>query len=1036
MPAYLNALTGHGVHIVTVNDYLAARDANLMGQIYNFLGLSTGHSPHSNRHRSPKTQSAGKLWLTEQKETGYCKEITYITAQELAFDYLWTNFTTSNRSYVSQEIKYGKQKHISRRWCFFFAIVDEADFMFIDHALKPCVLSSGNNKVQEDDIGIAWEAAKHIMSLEALRVDDTLTLSTTMASDKSNVDKSWVKSPYYLSDNKTKSLTLTASGVRLAERTITTALSMHSTYSNISNSSGIRDETQFKHELTNFWANETPWLTYVEALIRAKTHYKVNEDYIIQTDPITGLTSIVIIDSSTGRLLPSSRWSDFTHQAIEFIEGCPIKSHHQEVLSITYEALFAMYPKLAGMSGTLTTEEEELFAVYDIVVLPIPTNKPTIRLDHPIQIFGSVDAKRDAILQQIELARYMGRPLLLGTDSVDESIRISSRMKTLQIPHMVMNAKTSSVNDERNIVARAGIPGSLTISTNMAGRGTDIVLGGDPSTLAQEEFSSWLYNNFTMNKTLQPIFSLITIGDYRIPRLIDEQQSIFVDINLKIKFNSVGGKIKHIKSTWISESDSKVMTRTKLNASIKKSLAIKTVSLNFFRILHLTGNFPKKLGPNLSSLQKIIACKKSLLKKISSYSSFEKCLAIASYFFETHIRHICEEKAELAKQYGGLLVMLDGMQRAKRFETQLKGRVARQGDPGESRHFVSMDESVFHSFTVKSIRHLSKMTESIDICHDEEYWIRPDIQLGFSKLVEQCQLNIERYFFGNRFISRTSGDFLFRLAVYCRAWQKMYRHVPNHVLYKRYLQSFDRMTEIVIKSHPILVTEKCCKGLGISLAAIIDQIQFLYQKNSIVNMYGLGPFVFDLNMYKAFTGLLDDKTDLPGILRILEKQMRLSKEAYLNNSPPLKSMLRIREIIRFETFNPDDAIESNLQSPNNCLLEHQSQLIRWFLQPIVGKILVNLVGEKISLLVEMDPSMQTIQIIKQYAKIQIEVITKSWSHFLDDIKSLQRRASLTTFATLVSNDEFKTETLNLFVEFVYVTRILMLTEMLAFKHKK
>src|SRR5437762_7249454 len=392
LPVYLNALTGKGVHVVTVNDYLAKRDAEWMGQIYKFLGMSVGCIVH-------------ELDDSERQQAYLC-DVTYGTNNELGFDYLRDN------------MKFRLEDMVHRP--FHYAIVDEVDSILIDEARTPLIISGPT----EDNSDLYIQANKLI---PALVPED------------------------YEKDEKQRTVTLTEAGQEKMERLLREAgLLSSGTLYDIQNVSLVH---------------------HVNQALRAHKLFALDTDYIAKDD------KIVIIDEFTGRMMEGRRYSEGLHQALEAKEGVTVQNENQTLASITFQNYFRMYPKLAGMTGTAMTEAEEFGDIYRLEVIEIPTNEPCIRDDTDDEVYRSTREKYDAVVEQVLECRERQQPVLLGTVSIEKSEALSEIFKQKKIPHQVLNARYHE--QEAFIIAQAGRPGTVTIATNMAGRGTDIQLGGN-----------------------------------------------------------------------------------------------------------------------------------------------------------------------------------------------------------------------------------------------------------------------------------------------------------------------------------------------------------------------------------------------------------------------------------------------------------------------------------------------------------------------------------------------------------------------------
>ena len=407
LPAYLNAITGKQVHIVTVNDYLASRDAEWMGQVFSFLGLSVG------------TSISGMSG--DEKQKAYSCDITYATNNELGFDYLRDNMA------FSQEQK--MQKELS------FAIIDEVDSILIDEARTPLVISG--------------PTGDHAQVYKAInKMIPSFTLQTEKGEGK---EVEIILPGDYTLDEKHKQVFLSDDGHIKAEDMLIEA--------------GALKEGSSLYDASNIML-----LQHLISGLRAHVLFQKNVDYIVQND------DVVIVDEFTGRTMEGRRWSEGLHQAIEAKENVSIKQENQTLASITYQNYFRLYEKLAGMTGTAETEATELQDIYGLEVVVVPPNTKSTRVDHSDLIYGTMDEKLDAAIKDIQDCQKRQQPVLVGTNSIESSESVSALLKKHKINHEVLNAKQHE--REAEIIANAGAPGAVTISTNMAGRGTDIVLGG------------------------------------------------------------------------------------------------------------------------------------------------------------------------------------------------------------------------------------------------------------------------------------------------------------------------------------------------------------------------------------------------------------------------------------------------------------------------------------------------------------------------------------------------------------------------------
>jgi len=416
LPAYLNALTDEGVHIVTVNDYLATRDAQWMGKVFEFLGLTVNAITSEMNH--------------EDKKASYQCDIIYATNNELGFDYLRDNMAFSLEEKVQRKLNY--------------AIIDEVDSILIDEARTPLIISG-----PMDDYTDVYQQINTLIP--------NFTEQIETGEGKEAVVK---KAGDYTLDEKHKQIHLTDEGHAKAEKLLTKI--------------GLLKEGSSLYDSNNILLTQ-----HLNASLRAHKLYQKDVDYIVQND------EVIIIDEFTGRTLSGRRWSEGLHQAIEAKEKVSIKKENQTLASITFQNYFRLYSKLSGMTGTADTESFELNSIYNLEVVVIPTNIPAKRKDYPDVIYLTQQEKYNAIIQEIKTVNATKRPILVGTNSIESSELISNLLKKLKIKHEVLNAKQHQ--REAEIVANAGVAGAITIATNMAGRGTDIVLGGKLNDNANKE---------------------------------------------------------------------------------------------------------------------------------------------------------------------------------------------------------------------------------------------------------------------------------------------------------------------------------------------------------------------------------------------------------------------------------------------------------------------------------------------------------------------------------------------------------------------
>ena len=510
LPSYLNALEGKGVHIVTVNEYLARMGQEEMGRVHDFLGLSTGLVIHDQ--------------TKEEKRAAYACDITYGTNNEFGFDYLRDNMVT----YKEDMVQRGHS----------FAIVDEVDSILIDEARTPLIISGHGSKV-DDLYGRADQLVRKMSRFVIKELDDKV--------EHDDITQD------YIVDEKAKSCTLTANGIKKAEE-----------FFGIENLSDPENADISHH---------------IYQAMRAHGIMKRDTDYVIKNG------EVMIVDTFTGRIMPGRRYSDGLHQAIEAKEGVEIQRENRTIATITFQNYFRMYTKLSGMTGTALSEEDEFREIYNLDCVEVPTNKPMIRVDHSDVVYTTVAGKERAVIEQIKECHAKGQPVLVGTVSVEKSEILSRKLRAAGIPHNVLNAKYHE--KEAEIVAQAGKYGAVTISTNMAGRGTDILLGGNAEFLA------------------------------------------------KVKMRQEGYEEETI-----------------------------------------------------------------MLATGSSQSVSEEVFAAREHYRELYNEYQKEIKPEAKKvcEAGGLFVIGTERHDARRIDNQLRGRSGRQGDPGESRFYLSLEDDLMRLF--------------------------------------------------------------------------------------------------------------------------------------------------------------------------------------------------------------------------------------------------------------------------------------------------------------------------------------------------
>jgi preprotein translocase subunit SecA len=582
LPVALNALSGKGVHVVTVNEYLAERDQKWMGKIYEGLGLSVGLVKSTN--------------TTFEKQKSYQADITYITNSELVFDYLRDNSAYNVNELVQRP--------------FNFCLIDEIDSVLIDEARTPLILSNSKKNENKKKLYLAKAYA------------DTLE-----------------KELDFQLDEKRKDINLTEKG-----------------YKKLLEKLGKR----------TLYDPKDAWILEILNALKAKYFFKLNKDYIILKN------KIVIVDEFTGRIMEDRRWSMGLHEAIEMKEKVQIGGGTKTKSSITYQTFFPLYPKLAGMTGTAKTTEQEFQEIYNLKVIVLPTVKPLIRKDLPDLVYQTELAKWKAVLNESKNCFEKGQPVLIGTASIEKSEFLADLFKFSKIPHQVLNAKPENLARENEIIAQAGKKYAVTIATNMAGRGTDIILGGNPIFEVKEQILKLIMeslpkNNIATHFIKKELESLIT----------KEEENLIIN--------------------WVT--------------NIKKDY-----------------NYNQKLPQNLLN---------DIQNLPYSLDRCEETLKVLYDFLSPKFKQIWEKENAEIKSLGGLFVLGTERHETRRIDNQLRGRAGRQGDPGLSQFFVSLEDELIQIFGGNSI---GKWVEFL--IQDKDVPLESDF---LTKSLENAQKKVELY---------------------------------------------------------------------------------------------------------------------------------------------------------------------------------------------------------------------------------------------------------------------------------------------------
>lgn len=593
LPAYLNALSGKGVHVVTVNDYLARRDSEWMGQVHRFLGLTVGLIQQG---MSPT-----------ERVKNYACDITYCTNSELGFDYLRDNMATSMAEVVQRPFNY--------------CIIDEVDSILIDEARTPLIISGQVERPTE----------KYKRATE---------IANQLEKDK-----------HYEVDEKARNVILADEGFEKAEELL-----------------GVKD----------LYDPKDPWAHYVFNAIKAKELFIKDVNYIVRNE------EVVIVDEFTGRVMPGRRWSDGLHQAIESKENLPIQPETQTLATITYQNFFLLYPKLAGMTGTAKTEEPEFERIYNLQVTVIPTNRKSQRRDISDVVYKTEQAKWKAIAQECAEMHELGRPVLVGTTSVEKSELLSQLLNQLKIPHQLLNAKPENVERESEIIAQAGRKGSVTIATNMAGRGTDIILGGNAEYMAR-----------------------LKLREYLLPKIVKPEAED------ELSFAKVPGTQKRSAAKGFAPGQ-KVKTWKVSPQIFPTELSPNTEEMLKKAVDFAVATYGERSLEELEAEDKVaIAAEKAPTQD----PVIQKLREVYNKIREEYEVFTRKEHEEVVK-LGGLHVIGTERHESRRIDNQLRGRAGRQGDPGSTKFFLSLEDNLLRIFggdRVKALMQMFRVDEDIPI---------------------------------------------------------------------------------------------------------------------------------------------------------------------------------------------------------------------------------------------------------------------------------------------------------------------------------
>lgn len=745
LPLVFNALSLKGAHLVTVNDYLAKRDQQWMGKIYNGLGLSVGLIQEG-------MESA-------QRQKNYAANITYVTNSELAFDYLRDNRVTRLENLTQRPFNY--------------CIVDEVDSILIDEARTPLIISQP----------LTTPIEKYILADEVTRYLNP------------KID--------YIVNEKDKNIVLTSQGIEQSEK--------------ILNTSNLYDKTD-------------PWIPYLINALKAHYLFVKDTNYIVKNQ------NIFIIDEFTGRIMPERRWSDGLHQAIEAKENIPIKQGSEVLSSITYQNFFRLYPKLAGMTGTAKSAEKELQKFYDLSVVELDTTRPVQRNDLEDLIFNYEIPKWEEIKKECVKRYKKGQPLLIGTVSIEKSELLSYLLHEENIPHNLLNAKPENIKKESEIIAQAGTLNAVTVATNMAGRGTDILLGGN--------------STFQVQKLLQNL---------EISYLKNIDKNIFTRLPVELSF---------IQYLYVLKRLSQIQINTLFELIERSNHSLNNKNLENLKILY-----------------------KELLQMYD---------------------YKCKKEKQKIEEIGGLCVIGTERHESKRIDNQLRGRAGRQGDPGVSLFYVSLDDDLCRVFGGENLQKVLT-TFDIDTTNISDSSI--------TKQLDRAQTKVEDYFYESRKQLFNYDEILNiqRLSLLTERKEilkarNLKTKILNYggTLIKAFIIKLNNKRNN--KEISILLKKEICYLIGLTT----DSFDCLVETNLKIE-----------NLYKAIKNLLWVSYDLkeaefetyqPGILRQLEKDLLLNEinEEWKNH---LQRMDLLKDSIRWRGYGQLDPLNEYKREGYNLFIE-------------------------------------------------------------------------------------------------------------------
>jgi preprotein translocase subunit SecA len=807
LPAYLNALTGRGVHVVTVNDYLARRDAEWMGQIHRFLGLTVGliqqEMPPSERRQN------------------YACDITYATNSELGFDYLRDNMATDIAEVVQRD--------------FHYCVIDEVDSILVDEARTPLIISGQVERPQEK-------------YRRAAEIAEQLVRAAEMGRDGIDPEGD------YEVDEKQRNVTLTDEGYARAEQLL-----------------GVQD----------LFNPQDPWAHFVNNALKAKELFVKDVNYIVRA------SDAVIVDEFTGRVMPGRRWSDGLHQAVEAKENLPIQPETQTLASITYQNFFLLYPRLAGMTGTAKTEEVEFEKTYKLEVTVVPTNRTRSRSDWTDQVYKTETAKWRAVANETAEVHRGGRPILVGTTSVEKSELLSILLAEQDIPHNLLNAKPENVEREAEIVAQAGRAGAVTIATNMAGRGTDIILGGNSDYMAR-----------------------LKVREVLLPRLVRPEEghrppvppqrlseaSGFGAGAVALRPPSEARALGNLYPCALSDDTDQALGALGRQLVAQWGDRALTVLELEDRIAQAAEKAPTD-DPQIQALRDLIG------RVRAEYDLVVK-----------------QEEGQV-RTAGGLHVIGTERHESRRVDNQLRGRAGRQGDPGTTRFFLSLEDNLLRIFggdRVAGLMNAFRVEEDMPI---ESGMLNRSLE-GAQKKVETYYYDIRKQVFEYDEVMNNQ-----RKAVYA----ERRRVLEGRELKQQVIGYGERTIDDIVEAYvnPDLPPEEW------DLSQLVDKVkEFVYLLEDLtpaqvqgLSMEELKAFLQEQmrNAYDIKEGQVDQVS--PGLMRQAERFFILQQIDTLWREH-LQAMDALRESVNLRGYGQKDPLIEYKNEGYDMFLEMMTQMRR------------------------------------------------------------------------------------------------------------